>query len=194
MDLPINPSVDALQRAGEIVLRTDGGFVDMFHVEDGGGAVLAVANRSMEGLVGIMEIIVASPAGEFLLAFRLKNRPGERGQPLVQVNIPYFAVDDQGHVVGELRGRFNGLAGRSYALWSQGEEYLSVPSASRSEPYPVLQRGAPVALVTEKVSLFAKPVKGSWTVRFSAPCQHLDVLALVTHVAAHRGNMGMAGG
>jgi hypothetical protein len=142
----------------------------------------------MEGLVGLMEMILTDPSGRFLLAFRLMNQPG---RPLVQVAIPYLAVNDQGQAIGELRRRLIALTNWSYELWSQGEAVLTVPSASRSKPYPLLHREAPVGLITETRPVFGRPSETIWTIQFSAPCQRLPALALVTYVALNRGATGI---
>ena len=158
------------------------------------GGLLAQCTGSMEDLIGLAELIISDPSGEFLLAFRLKHRPGQPGQPIIQGVIPFLAVDNQGRTIGELLGRLRGLSGRSYTLWSRGEDYLTVPSASRSAPYPLLQRGVQVALIAEQKPLFARPDQTSWTVRFTAPCEHLHPLALLTHVATHPGASGVDSG
>jgi len=173
------------------VIREAGGYLDLLRVEDEAGELLAHGVRSMEGLVGLMEMVVFDPAGRFLLAFRLARLPG---RPLVQIGIPYLAVDDQGQTIGELRRRAVGLTGRSYELWNQGEAVLTVPSPSRSQPYPMLLRGAPVAMITEEIPMLAKAGQGTWTVRFSAPCPRLSVLALATYVATSRGHSGIPSG
>lgn len=138
----------------------------------------------MEGLVALMEIVMTDPAGTFLLAFRLAHPPGH---PIIQAPIPYLAVDDQGQPIGELRSCAVGWTDRTYELWNQGEAFMTVPSASRSQPYPLLMRGTPVATITESNRLLGKPTLATWTVRFSAPCPHLPALALATYVAAKRG-------
>jgi len=153
-----------------------------FHVEDGSGTVLATAHRSEEGWIGLVEMIVSDSNGRFLLALRLRNLPG---RPIFQAPSPYLVVDDQGRTIGELSSGIAGLGKASYALWRQGEEYLSIPSTSSSQPYPVVQRGAPVATVTETKPLMAKPGLTRYTIDFSAPCQHLHVLGLMARVAAH---------
>jgi len=158
--------------------------IEQFRIESESGELLAHAIRSMEGLVGMMEMVVLDPSGQFLLAFRLARPPGH---PIVQLAIPYIAVDDQGQTIGELRWRSVGLTGRSYELWSQGEPLLTVPSPSHSQPYAMLLRGAPVAMITEERPRFAKAGQGSWTVRFSAPCPRPPALVLATYVASRRG-------
>ena len=180
------PGVLVLQAAQQLVIRgpVEFGFREDLQVEDENGLPLARGVRSMEGWVGIMEIVMLDPSGQFLLAFRLAHPPGH---PIVQGPIPYLAVDDQGRTVGELRRDFVSLTVRSYELWSQGEPYLTVSSPSRSQPSPLLLRGTPVATLTEARPFLAKPSAGTWTVRFSAPCPHLPVLALATYVAANRG-------
>lgn len=142
----------------------------------------------MEGFVGMMEMILNDPAGGFLLAFRLKNQPGH---PIVQLNIPYLVVDDHGATIGELTGHSTGIVGRSYELWSQGVPYLTVPAASGSKPYAVLQRGTPVAEVVEQKSIFTKMEQKKWIVHFTAPCDHLHVVALLASVAGNRGGTGI---
>jgi hypothetical protein len=170
------------------VIESDLTRIGVLRVEGGTGNLLAVGARSMEGLVGWMEMILSDPGGRFLLAFRLKNTPG---RPLVQVGIPFLVVDDQGQVIGELRNRFQGLSGRSYALWREDKEYLVVPSATSSKPYPFLLGGAPVAQVSEEKPFLGKPIETRWTVQISGACQHLHVLALAVHVAVSRGATGI---
>jgi hypothetical protein len=186
---PLPP--DPIQSATTLVLRSDIGIVRIFHIENEAGVVVAQGHRSTEGIVEFMEMLVTDPGGRFLLAFRLKNRPG---RPFIQVNIPYVVVDDQGRTVGELGGRHIGLTQRTYTLWSQGEEYLAVPSASSSAPYPLLQRGAPVAMISEEKPLLTDELAKTWTLTFTAPCVHLHAIALLTHVAGHRGAAALHAG
>ncbi|HYA57619.1 MAG TPA: hypothetical protein VEH57_04045 [Thermoplasmata archaeon] len=165
--------------------------VALFRIEDQDGALLARGSRAMDSLIGMVEMIVTDALDQFLLAFRLKSPPG---RPIVQVNIPFLVVDDEGRTIGELRGRFQGLRGRSYVLMSQGAEYLSIPEAYRSKPYPILQRGTPVGEITEQRPLLGEPWKTTWSLQFTAPCQHLHAMALLIHVAAHRGGPGIPAG
>lgn len=159
---------------------------EILRVTDPSGALLARGIRSMEGLVGLMELLLVSPSDLFLLAFRLRSQPGH---PVIQAPIPYLVVDDQGRTIGELSGVREGLTRRTYTLMSDGVEYLKVPSFSGNTPNPVLQRGSQVALVTEDRPFLAKPMEYTWQMRFTAPCTHLHVLALLVHVASRWGTL-----
>lgn len=185
---PLPSQSSPIQDATELVIRGEGGIRELFRVENESGILLAEGSRSTEGLVGMMEVVMTDPAGGYLLAFRLAHLPGH---PVPQAAIPYLAVDDQGQPIGELHQRMVGLIGHSYELWSQGEALLTVSSASRSQPYPLLMRGTPVATITEAAPRLGLSTEGSWTVRFNAPCPHLPVLALATYVAASRGRGGV---
>jgi hypothetical protein len=178
-----NPYTGPIQLAAGLRLSTDGGITNVFHVQDPNGLILARGFRAMEDLVGFEEFIVRDPLGRFLLAFRFQQRPGAS---VILGPIPYVLVDDQGQEIGLLRTDFHGFSGTSYSLWSQGEEYLSVPRTDRSKPYPVLQRGVPVAIVVEKKPFLDPRWMTSWTVHFSQPCNHLHVLGLVIRVALNR--------
>jgi hypothetical protein len=171
-----------------LVVHAPGGFYEMLRVEDGNGRLLAEGVRSMEGLIGLMEMVISDTSGRFLMAFRLAHAPGQK---IVEGPIPYIAVDDRGRTVGDLRWRMTGLTGRSYELWSQGEALLTVPSASRSQPYPLLLRGVPVAMITEEVPLSARTGRAKWTYQFSAPAPRLAMLALAVYIAARRGHTGI---
>ncbi|HYA53980.1 MAG TPA: hypothetical protein VEG42_00055 [Thermoplasmata archaeon] len=170
------------------MIRGEGGIRALFRVENENGGFLAEGTRSMEGLAALTEMVMTDASGQFLLAFRLARAPG---RPLIQVGIPYLAVDIQGQTIGELRHRAVGLAGRSYELWNQGEALMTVPHSTRSEPYPLLLRGTPVATIEEEKPRFGRQVQGTWTVRFSAPCPHLPALVLATYVAVNRGGGGV---
>lgn len=185
-----NPGPDSLHNARAWVVHRDLGFVSLFHVDDGAGVRLAQAVRSMEGWIGMNEVILTDPDGRFLIAIRAQKKPDEKGVPIIMTR-PFLAVDDQGQPLGELTVHYDGLSADSYDLMSQGEKLLSVPRVPHSQPYPVLQQGAQVAVVTESSPHFDQQHQRMvWTLRFTAPCQHLRVLALLTHVVAHRGSMG----
>jgi hypothetical protein len=199
--VPGNPAADPIQSAEELTLWSgEVLFDDLFRITDPSGYLLARGVRSPGGLIAFMEVLLIDPFDQFLLAFRLRNRPGSTGVPIFSGNIPYVAVDDQGRIVGELLGKFQGWKGRSFTLWRQGEQVLEVRSGSRFHPYPVLERGSPVAVITERAATretlagVEVRVTGRWDLRFIAPCPHLDVVALLVHVASHRGSPGIRGG
>jgi hypothetical protein len=181
---PPPPPPDPLQGTSGFALHLGNDIFGGLRVEAPDGSLLGLARHSREGLVAFMETIVTDPYGRFLLALRLKRQPGH---PFIQGPIPYLAVDDQGQVIGELSSQTHGLSGRSYALSREGVEYLSVPEASANAPYPILNQGNPVAIVTESKPMFAKQAFTTWTVVFGSSSQHLHVLALMLHVAKSRG-------
>jgi hypothetical protein len=193
--VPANRAADLIEGATELTLWAgDVLFGDLFQITDESGVVLARGVHGSGGIVAWTEVLLVDPSGAYLLAFRYKNRPGAQGTPMIAGNIPFVAVDDQGQTIGELLGKFNGLKGRSYTMWRQGAEYLSVPTTARRAPYPVLQRGSPVALITEGASKKLGGPPGSWKLQYTGLCSHLDVVALLVHVASHRGSPGIHGG
>ncbi len=158
--------------------------VEVLRVENESGSLLAEGRRSLEGLIGMLEMIMTDADGRFLLAFRLVEPPGRK---FVQAPIPLLAVDDRGQPVGELHRKTMGWTGWYYELWNQGEPLMTASWPSRSQPATLLLRGTPVATITQQKSVLAHPGQGTWTVQFSAPCPHLSALALASYVAVSRG-------